>query len=138
MSEDSIVAIVTAIIMSGALSSLAGWATQHLAKRRGTVTKADLEVFARQLEKGDRHFDVLDRQEQQLVGQIHDLKLIVLRQCLFAHPFDQNSHESAIQSGREYSRIGGNGVGHIRLTQLEENYARRVHDDDWDYTHDRP
>ena len=34
--------------------------------------------------------------------------------------------------------MGGNGTGHIRLEQLEDDYRRRLEADDWDYTDRRP
>lgn len=135
LSEDSIVAIVTAIIGSGGLGGFTGWLIQHLSRSRNMVTKQDLEIFAKQLEHGDRHFQTLDRQDLDLGRQIREVKLIVLRQCLFARPRDRNSHESMLQSGEEYLKLGGNGVGHIRLTQLQEEYALRLQSNDWDYTH---
>lgn len=134
-SEDSVVAIVTAIIGSGGLGGFTGWLTQHLSKRQNTVTKHDLDRVAAQLEKGDRHFRALDRQDLDLDRQIREVKLILLRQCLFARPRDRNTHESMLQSGEEYVQMGGNGVGHIRLTQLQEEYALRLQSNDWDYTH---
>ena len=135
MSEDSIVAIVTAIIGSGGLGGFTGWLTQHLSRRWNMVTRQDLQAFAAQLEKGDRHFRMLDEQDRDLRTEIREVKLIVLRQCLFARPRDRNSHESMLQSGEEYVQMGGNGVGHIRLTQLQEEYALRLQTDDWDYSH---
>lgn len=99
------------------------------------VSKQDLDRLATQLEKGDRHFQALDRQDLDLGRQIREVKLIVLRQCLFARPKDRNAHESMLQSGEEYLELGGNGVGHIRLTQLQEEYALRLQSGDWDYSH---
>lgn len=135
MTEDSIVAIVTAIIGSGGFGGFTGWLTQHLIRRRSMVSKQDLDRFAAQLEKGDRHFQTLDRQDLDLGRQIREVKLIVLRQCLFARPRDRNAHESMLQSGEEYLKLGGNGVGHIRLSQLQEEYALRLQTNDWDYSH---
>lgn len=134
-SEDSIVAIIVAIIGSGGLGGFTGWLTQHLSRSRNMVTKQDLEIFAKQLEQGDRHFRTLDKQDLDLGRQIREVKLIVLRQCLFARPRDRNAHESVLQSGEEYLKLGGNGVGHIRLTQLQEEYALRLQSGDWDYSH---
>lgn len=138
LSEDSIVAIVTAIVGSGGLGGFTGWLSQAISHRKSTVTKQDLQAFADQLEKGDRHFSKLDSQDNDLRDEIRAVKRIVLRQCLFSRPNDRNAHESQLQSGEEYIRDGGNGVGHIRLDQLKANYARRLRDDDWDYSHDRP
>jgi hypothetical protein len=135
LSEDNLVAILTAIIGSGGFGGFTGWLTQHLSRRRSMVSKQDLDRFAAQLEKGDRHFQTLDRQDLDLGRQIREVKLIVLRQCLFARPRDRNAHESVLQSGEEYLKLGGNGVGHIRLTQLQEEYALRLQTNDWDYSH---
>lgn len=40
-----------------------------------------------------------------------------------------------VTAGEEYLKLGGNGGGHIRLTQLQEEYALRLQSNDWDYTH---
>lgn len=138
VSEDSIVAIVTAIIGSGALGSLTGYLAQHLAKRRTMVTRDDIQALTEQLAKGDRHFRILDAKDVNLRDEMQEMKRIMLRQCLFAHPRDRNAEESILQSGEEYIEAGGNGVGHIRLDQVKADYARRLRDDDWDYSHDRP
>ncbi|MFT9278672.1 MAG: hypothetical protein ABF532_09700 [Bifidobacterium sp.] len=138
LSEDSVVAIVTAIIGSGALGSLTGFIAQHLAKRRTMVTRDDIQSLTEQLAKGDKHFRTLDEQEVSLHDEMQEMKRIMLRQCLFAHPRDRNAEESILQSGEEYIEAGGNGVGHIRLDQVKADYARRLREDDWDYSHDRP
>lgn len=122
-------------VLVGVLGGFTGWLTQHLSRRRNMVTRQDLQAFAAQLEKGDRHFRVLDEQDRDLRAEMRDMKIIMLRQCLFARPRDRNSHESMLQSGEEYVKLGGNGVGHIRLTQLQEEYALRLQTNDWDYSH---
>lgn len=135
LSDDSIATIVSAVLGSGALGGIAGWLTRRHARLRDMVTRKDLEDFVRQLKAGDSHFDRLDGQMRDLREQLKDMQLIQLRQCLFARPRDRNSHESMLQSGEEYVKLGGNGVGHIRLTQLQEEYALRLQTNDWDYSH---
>ncbi|MFT8592418.1 MAG: hypothetical protein ABF747_02235 [Bifidobacterium sp.] len=129
LSDDSIVAIVTAVIGSGGLGGLTGWFSQHLARRRTAITREDLKPIEGKLDRDFEHFHALDE-------QMRDIKLIVLRQCLFARPRDQNAFTSALESGEEYLRMGGNGVGHIRLDQLKREYEIRDRLDDWNPKHE--
>lgn len=138
LSDDSIVAIVTAVIGSGGFGGLTGWFTQHLARRKNALTRNDLKPIEDKLDRDYEHMHMIDGQMEQLSGSFYDFRITQLRQCLFAHPFDQNSHQSAIESGEMYIKLGGNGVGHKRLAQLVDNYEHRVETDDWDYTHNRP
>lgn len=82
----------------------------------------------------------LERQEEwneRHEREMRSHKLVTLRQCLFAHPRDRVAHESALDSGREYIALGGNGAGHLRLRQLEDDYQHRLETDDWDYDNHR-
>jgi hypothetical protein len=128
-SEDSIVAIVTAIIGSGGLGGFTGWLTQHLSRRRSAVTRDDLLPLEEKLDRDYRHFSELDE-------QVKDIRLIVLRQSLFGQPRDQNEYKSAIDNGEAYLRYGGNGTGHIRLDQLKREYEIRERIGDWNPDHD--
>ncbi|WEV41648.1 hypothetical protein OZX57_06560 [Bifidobacterium sp. ESL0682] len=65
-----------------------------------------------------------------------EVKLMILRQDLFAPITDRAGHEHAIQSGEEYVRLGGNGIGHLRLEWLKQRWQWRQDHDDWNYTHD--
>lgn len=144
-----IIAIVTSVIGSGGLWAFLQW---WMDRRRQTVRRDELaEVVEQALAdsptirdinaKLDRDFDRMQKQDEW--NHRHDLeqrqnRLVSLRQCLFAHPRDRNAHESALESGREYVRLGGNGSGHIRLEQLEDDYRRRLESNDWDYSERRP
>ena len=144
-----IIAIVTSVIGSGGLwAFLQCW----LDRRRQTVRRDELaEVVERALAdsptirdinaKLDRDFARMERQDEWNARHDEEMRqnrLVSLRQCLFAHPRDRNAHESALESGREYVRLGGNGSGHIRLEQLEDDYRRRLESGDWDYSDRRP
>ncbi|MFT9242524.1 MAG: hypothetical protein ABF507_03995, partial [Bifidobacterium aquikefiri] len=84
LSDDSIVAIVTAVIGSGGLGGLTGWFSQHLAKRKSILTRDDLQPIKEKLDRDFEHFRQVD-------DQVRDIKLIVLRQCLFARPRDHTA-----------------------------------------------
>ena len=149
MSEESIVMIIVAVLGSQGVWAVVQW---WLDKRRKTVRRDELaEVVERALgesptirgitAKLDRDWERMQQQDEW--NRRHDEemranRLVSLRQCLFAHPRDRNAHESALESGREYVRLGGNGSGHIRLEQLEDDYRRRLESGDWDYTERRP
>ena len=149
MSETAITAIVVAVLGSGGLWAFIQWAIE---RRRQSVRRDELaEVVERALADSPTIRDItakLDRDwermnEQDAWNRKHDEemrqnRLVSLRQCLFAHPRDRNAHESALESGREYIAMGGNGTGHIRLEQLEDDYRRRLEADDWDYSERRP
>ncbi|QAY33079.1 hypothetical protein ESN35_06445 [Bifidobacterium pullorum subsp. gallinarum] len=144
-----IIAIVTSVIGSGGFWAFLQW---RLDRRRRTVLRDELAGLVeraladsptiRDVEaKLDRDFKRLERQEEWNARHDEEMRqnrLVSLRQCLFAHPRDRNAHESALESGREYIAMGGNGTGHIRLEQLEDDYRRRLEADDWDYSERRP
>ena len=141
--------IVVAVLGSQGLWAVAQW---WLERRRKTVRRDELaEVVERALgesptirdinAKLDRDWERMERQDEwnhRHDEEMRQNRLVSLRQCLFAHPRDRNAHESALESGREYIAMGGNGTGHIRLEQLEDDYRRRLEDDDWDYSERRP
>lgn len=141
--------IVVAVLGSQGLWAVAQW---WLERRRKTVRRDELaEVVERALgesptirdinAKLDRDWERMGRQDEwnhRHDEEMRQNRLVSLRQCLFAHPRDRNAHESALESGREYIALGGNGSGHIRLEQLEDDYRRRLETGDWDYTERRP
>ena len=144
-----IVAIVTSVIGSGGLWAFLQW---WLDRRRQTVRRDELAEVVEQALAGsptirdinaklDRDFERMQRQDEwnrRHDEEMRQNRLVSLRQCLFAHPRDRNAHESALESGREYIQLGGNGSGHIRLEQLEDDYRRRLGSGDWDYSERRP
>lgn len=136
-----IIAIVTTVIGSGGFWAFLQW---KLDRRRQTVRRDELaEVVERALAdsptirdinaKLDCDFDRMQKQDEWNARHDEEMRqnrLVSLRQCLFAHPRDRNAHESALESGREYIAMGGNGTGHIRLEQLEDDYRRRLETED--------
>lgn len=65
---------------------------------------------------------------------IKKLELEIFRQTLFMPTTDRAQHEHQLEAGREYLRLGGNGAGHVRAQQLEDDYAKRLDTDNWIYT----
>lgn len=144
-----IIAIVTSVIGSGGLWAFLQW---WMDRRRQTVRRDELAEVVEQALAGsptirdinaklDRDFERMQKQDEwnhRHDEEMRQNRLVSLRQCLFAHPRDRNAHESALESGREYVRLGGNGSGHIRLEQLEDDYRRRLESNDWDYSERRP
>lgn len=149
MSETAITAIVVAVLGSGGLWAFIQWAIE---RRRQSVRRDELAgIMERALadsptirdieSKLDRDWEHFERDGRRLDAQDEQLsaiRLIVLRQCLFSRPHDRTAHESALEYGAEYVRLGGNGPGHIRYEQLSEDYRRRLKSNDWDYTERRP
>lgn len=145
MSETAIVALVAAILGGGGLLTFIQW---FVDRRRSSVRRDELagciekalseSATIKEINgKLDRDYDRFGRDAERLDAQdeqLRAIRLIVLRQCLFASPRDRNSHESALEYGAEYVRLGGNGPGHIRYEQLKDDYRRRLETDDWDYS----
>ena len=132
--EESVVTLLSAILGSSALGGIGGWMAQKLKRHRQMVTSDDLKPIEDKLDKDYNRFADIDEHLEALDQSTNEIMLINLRQCLFANPRDRNAHESILQSGEQYLRLGGNGVGHIRLNQVREDYAKRLEYDDWDYT----
>lgn len=85
------------------------------------------------LQKSDREHEGFRRSDAELAGAVRQTRLAVLRQDLFAHTDSRGMHEHQLETGSEYLAIGGNGSGHVRLTQLRKDYERRLQADDWEY-----
>lgn len=137
-SEEHITAIVSALFGGGALSGVGGWLLRgrhtNRDERRTAVHSNELAAL---LEVALRKSPTLKSINEKLnrdCENIHDMQLEQLRQTLFRHPFDQNSHKDAIKAGEKYARLGGNSTGHTRLQKLAEDYERRIEYNDWDYT----
>lgn len=140
-----IAGIITAVIGSQGVWAFVKWLIE---RRRKTVHRDELAKCVEQAlsssptihginEKLDRdllRFDADNKRLDSQSEQLKSIKLIVLRQCLFASPHDRNAHESALEYGKEYIDEGGNGPGHIRYNQLSDDYRRRLEADDWDYS----
>ena len=132
--EESIVTLLSAILGSSALGGIGGWMAQKLKRYRHMVTSDDLKPIEEKLDNDYTHFTDIDKHLKALDQSMNEIMLVNLRQCLFANPHDRNAHESILQSGEQYLKLGGNGVGHVRLNQMREDYAKRLEYDDWDYT----
>ena len=107
---------------------------QKLKRYRHTVSTDDLKTIEDKLDTDYDHLTDIDGHLETLDQNMNEIMLINLRQCIFANPRDRNAQESILQSGEQYLKLGGNGVGHIRLNQVREDYAKRLEYDDWDYT----
>ena len=116
------IAVLAAIIGSSGFGAFIGWLLKRL--DRHTLTLEDLKPINDKLDRDYRH-------NQQSDESLKDLKLTVLRNILFQEPHDQNSMEAQIQAGQSYLEAGGNGVGHVRLTQLQDEYRWRIEHGEW-------
>lgn len=81
-----------------------------------------------------------DGKEQERVEQaiessptIREIQLELDRQTLFAEPRSRAEHEHQLDVGETYLKLGGNGAGHLRLEQLQQDYEHRLQTDDWTY-----
>lgn len=122
MSISIIITILSVVLGSGASTTVASWLLKRFDRK--TITPDDLKPLNDKLDRDYRH-------NQEADANFRDLKLTVLRFMLFQDPHDQNSMEAQIQAGQSYITAGGNGVGHIRLTQLQDEYRWRMEHDDW-------
>lgn len=119
--EESIVTLLSAILGSSALGGIGGWMAQKLKHYHHTLTSEDLKPFEEKLDKDSDHFTDIDEHLETLDQNMNEIMLINLRQCIFANPHDRNAQESILQSGEQYLKLGGNGVGHIRLNQVRRS-----------------
>lgn len=104
-----IVTIASSIIGSGAFTACVSWLIRRLDARR------DIEASIAES------------------PTIRRLELEIYRQTLFLPTLDRTQHEHQLEVGRQYVSLGGNGCGHVRVAQLEDDYRRRLETDDWTY-----
>lgn len=64
---------------------------------------------------------------------IREIQLELDRQTLFAEPRSRAEHEHQLDIGTAYLKLGGNGAGHLRLEQLQQDYERRLETNNWIY-----
>lgn len=76
-----------------------------------------------------------DHLEQAIAASptIRRLELEIQRQALFQPTLSRIQHEHQLDAGRAYTRLVGNGPGHVRYEQLFDDYRRRLETDDWTY-----
>lgn len=111
MAPEIIATVVAAVIGSGAAQTAVSWALGRAGGREQ------------------------DRVEQAIEHSptIREIQLELDRQTLFAEPKSRAEHEHQLDVGAAYIRLGGNGAGHLRLEQLQQDYERRLQTDDWTY-----
>ena len=111
MAPEIIATVVATVIGSGAAQTAVSWALGRAGGREQ------------------------DRVEQAIEHSptIREIQLELDRQTLFAEPKSRAEHEHQLDVGATYIRLGGNGAGHLRLEQLQQDYERRLQTDDWTY-----
>lgn len=109
MNATLLTTIIVAVLGSGALTTLTSWLL-HRADRRD-----DLERALRDS------------------PTIRQIELELFRQTLFLPTTDRAMHEHQLEAGKTYLELGGNGSGHARYEQLEEDYKDRLDAGDWSY-----
>lgn len=111
MAAELIATVAAAVIGSGAAQTVVSWA---LGRAGGKET---------------------DRVEKAIEASptIREIQLELDRQTLFAEPKSRAEHEHQLDVGESYLRLGGNGAGHLRLEQLQQDYERRLQTNNWTY-----
>lgn len=122
MTPDMIAALVGAVLGSGTAGSVTSWVLSRIDRHRDMLTRSDLDAA---LADSPTLKDLGDR--------VHDLELDRLRDRLMDEPTNRAQQERQLEDGRRYLELGGNGVGHVRLDELSDDYRRRLEHDDWDY-----
>ncbi|WP_239659210.1 hypothetical protein [Alloscardovia omnicolens] len=70
---------------------------------------------------------------------IRRLELEIYRQSLFLPTTSRMQHEHQLDAaGKAYVERGGNGAGHARYQQLNDDYRYRLKTDEWDYQPHHP
>lgn len=104
-----LILVLCAVIGSGAVTSLVSWLLRRIGQRRN-LEQAIAESAA-----------------------IRRLELEIYRQSLFLPTTSRMRHEHQLDAGKAYMERGGNGPGHVRCQQLEDDYRHRLDTDDWNY-----
>lgn len=111
MAAELIAAVAAAVIGSGAAQTAVSWAL-------GRADGKEQERVEQAIEASPT---------------IREIQLELDRQTLFAEPKSRAEHEHQLDVGTAYLKLGGNGAGHLRLEQLQQDYERRLQTDDWTY-----
>lgn len=111
MAAELIATVAAAVIGSGAAQTVVSWA---LGRAGG---------------------EERDRVEQAIEASptIREIQLELDRQTLFAEPRSRAEHEHQLDVGMAYLKLGGNGAGHLRLEQLQQDYEHRLQTGNWTY-----
>lgn len=105
-----------------------------------TINDDTVDKFERLEESTDRRFNESEKQHAAINENINQMNLNMQRNQLFQEPKSKEDHERLLDVGIDYSAHGGNGAGHLRISQLQEDYARRLKlaeqgcPNAWDYT----
>ncbi len=111
MSTETILTLACSLLGPGVVAVMVQWALSKRDQRR-------------------------ERRIERLIEQspaIKRLELELYRQTLFQTTGSRAQHECQLDAGREYTRLGGNGPGHIRYQRLADDYRQRLNSDDWNY-----
>lgn len=111
MAAELIATVAAAVIGSGAAQTVVSWAL-------GRAGGKEQERVERAIETSP---------------VIREIQLELDRQTLFAEPKSRAEHEHQLDVGESYLRLGGNGAGRLRLEQLQQDYERRLQDNNWAY-----
>lgn len=145
-------AVVTIIVAIAGCGGFWEWWRALSERRNRAVSRDELEdLIETSLSKSATIQDLRDHIDQNSTAieaatqwhaqheeEEHRHRLIWLRQAMMEDPHDRLTHEHQLDSGREYLRSGGNGIGHVRYEQLLADYEWRMQQSDWDYTHRPP
>lgn len=111
MAAELIATVAAAVIGSGAAQTAVSWAL-------GRAGGKEQEHIEQAIESSPT---------------IREIQLELDRQTLFAEPKSRAEHEHQLDVGETYLKLGGNGAGHLRLEQLQQDYERRLQTNDWTY-----
>ena len=111
MAAELIATVAAAVIGSGAAQTAVSWAL-------GRAGGKEQERVEQAIESSPT---------------IREIQLELDRQTLFAEPKSRAEHEHQLDVGAAYIRLGGNGAGHLRLEQLQQDYEHRLQTTNWTY-----
>ena len=83
-----------------------------------------------------RHETRQANEREKIIGHgsaMRRLELEIYRQSLFLPTTSRMQHEHQLDAGKAYVERGGNGAGHARYQQLNDDYRQRLKADDWNY-----
>ncbi len=123
MSVTELLAVIAAVAGCEGLWKLVERITEKHSK---TVRREQLEKLSAQISENTNRLCTLS-------DDLREHELVTLRQLLFQRAKSRGEQEHQLEIGKRYIKLGGNGAGHLRLDELQADYARRLRDDDWIY-----
>lgn len=137
--SDTTVIIIVAVICGTFILTRFNWFPKifrHSNSSKLDTITSKLDNGRKRLDANDRKWQEYEKQHDKMLDIIDDIQKTQLRnELLFQRPHSKDQHMQMINDGHKYvDEYNGNGAGHVRLKQLEDDFYERSQVNDWDYT----